>query len=185
MARGIRLGKSKLAFSMQDLSLVDFETAGRNSLPSLISAKPLKIYAGLREDLSKTVAAFYATELMLKMTPDEEPNVEAYDLLMEFFEHLNDAEIGEKPVFNIIDSFSLKLMRSLGFSIEHASSAISLPGNLGDTLSLIMETQLSELPKLELTEAVTRQSHNTVKNFIEFILERNIKSEQLLWTTKF
>jgi DNA repair protein RecO len=180
MARGLRHGKSKLSFSMQDLSLVDFETAGRRSLPALISAKSLKNFPKLRDDLSKTVAAFYATELMLKMTADEQPNPEAYDLLYGFFEHLNTADISQQPIYTVVDSFSLKLLASLGFSIEHAQGTFNLPASLNSTLTLLADSRYPELPALGLNEVIAKQSHAVVKNFIEFILERNLKSEQFL-----
>ncbi|MBX4187925.1 MAG: DNA repair protein RecO [Candidatus Doudnabacteria bacterium] len=180
MARGLRLGKSKLSFSMQDLSLVDFETAGRKSLPALISAKSTKTYSKLRDDLTKTVAAFYATELMLKITADEQPNPEAYDLLEGFFNYLNTKDISEQPIYSIVDSFSLRLLNTLGFSIEHAQTTFNLPANLNSTLTLLAECNYEELPSIGLNEIVAKQSHTVVKNFIEFILERNIKSEQLL-----
>lgn len=180
MARGLRLGKSKLAFSMQDLSLVDFEVAGKRSLPSLISAKSRKIFPKLRDDLPKTVAAFYATELMLKMTADEQPNEDAFDLLADFLEFLNSSDISRQPAFVAVDSFSLRLMNCLGFSIEHAQAAFKLPGNLNGTLIDLAECQYEDLPELGLDESLAKQSHTVIKNFIEYILERNIKSEQFL-----
>jgi hypothetical protein len=79
-----------------------------------------------------------------------------------------------------VDGFSLRLLRCLGFSIEHAQSSFSLPGKLNDSINLLMECQYRDLPKLGLDEVTANQSHTIVKNFIEFILERNIKSEQLL-----
>jgi DNA repair protein RecO (recombination protein O) len=180
MARGLRLGKSKLAFSMQDLSLVEFETAGRKNLPALISARAVKTFRQLREDLSKTVAAFYASELILKMTADEQPNPEAFDLSWAFFEHLDGADIAGQPLFSLIDSFSLQLLRSLGFSIEHAPGALGLPADLSGALAVLADCQFVDLPRLNLDEAQARQSHGAVKNFIEYILERNINSERFL-----
>jgi DNA repair protein RecO len=177
MARGLRQGKSKLSFSMQDLSLVDFETAGNKSLPALISAKSMKSFTKLRDDLTKTIAAFYATELILKMTADEQSNIEAYNLLIDFFEYLNVSEL-DQPVYSIVDSFSLKLLNCLGFSIEHAQGTFNLPANLNNCLSLLSESEYAALP--ELNEVISKQSHAVVKNFIEFILERNIKTEPFL-----
>jgi DNA repair protein RecO len=182
MARGLRHGKSKLSYSMQDLSLVEFETAGRKGLPILISAKPLKNYLKLRDSLPKTVAAFYAVELMLKMTADEQPNDEAYDMMAGFLDFLDCHDISSQPVFTVVDSFSLRLMSSLGFSIEHAQTTLNLSATLRDTLTLLAECQYSDIPQLELEESVARQSHSVVKNFIEFILERNMKSEQFLFS---
>ena len=180
MARGLRLGKSKLAYAMPDLSVVEIETAGNKSLPALIAAKTIQSFMGVREDLSKTVAAFYASELMLKMTADEQPNNEAYEILQSFLDFLNASDISKQPVFSIVDSFSLRLMESLGFSIEHAQGTIHLPADLQDTITLLAECQYSDLQNMQIEQSIAEKSHQIVKNFIEFILERNIKSDQFL-----
>jgi DNA repair protein RecO (recombination protein O) len=180
LARGLRHGKSKLSFSAQDLSVVEFETAGRKSMPSLISAKSIKNFLDLREELSKSVAAFYAAELIMKMTPDEQPNEEAYTLLVEFLDYVNSSDLSEQSVFTVVDSFALRLTRNLGFSIEHAQSTSSLPQALKDNLTLLMEVDYAKLPHMKLDERLARQSHNIVRDFIEFILERNLKSDQFL-----
>jgi DNA repair protein RecO (recombination protein O) len=180
MARGLRLGKSKLSFGMQDLGVVEIETAGHRALPALISTKPIQNFSGLREDLSKTVAAFYAVELMLKMTPDEEPNAEAYGFLLDYLNFLNSTDIVSLPVFSIVDSFSLRLLRSLGFSIEHAQDTFNMPPSLRDSITLLVECRFPELPQMGIDEQAAKKSHEIVKNFIEFILERNIKSDQFL-----
>ncbi len=178
MARGLRHGKSKLSYSMQDLSLVDFETAGNRSLPSLVAAKSTKNFINLRDDLSKTVAAFYATELMLKMTADEQPNSDAYELLLSFLEHLNSSMPVQVQPYSIVDSFSLKLLASLGFSFENAQTSMSLPSHLGHALEVLSGCEYSAMPQMD--EVAARQSHSIVKNFIESILERNIRTEQFL-----
>jgi len=180
MARGLRLGKSKLSFSMQDLGLVEMETAGRSAMPSLISAKPLESFNGLREELSRSVSALYAAELMLKMTADEQPNDEAYILMRDFLRFTNTADLASQSVFTAVDSFALRLLRCLGFSIEHAQSASALPQRLKDSLTLLMESEFSQLPALALDDRVARESHDVVRDFIEFILERKLKSDHFL-----
>lgn len=180
MARGLKHAKSKLAYSMQDLCLVEFETAGRGTMPSLIAAKVLKGYPNVRENLSKTVSAFYAVELMLKMTADEQENPEAYQIMLDFLEYLNECESLPEPVFRIVDSFALRLLKSLGFSLEYAQNSIHLPANLRDILNLLSESAYHELPGLPLDDQISKKAHNVVKDFIEFILERNIKSEPFL-----
>jgi DNA repair protein RecO len=180
LARGLRQGKSKLAYSAQDLSVIEFETAGRKNMPSLISAKALKNFLGLREDLSKSIAAFYGAELVLKMTPDEQPNEEAYRLLEEYLTFLNEADSSQQSVFSVVDSFALRMMRCLGFSIEHAQNASGLPQQLKDNLTLLMEIDYTQLQAQNIDERLARQSHNVIRDFIEFILERNLKSDTFL-----
>lgn len=180
MARGLRSGKSKLAYSMQDLSVVEFETAGNKALPALISAKIIKNFSGLREDLSKAVGAFYGAELMLKMTADEQENIEAYNLIVELLEFLNDADISQQPLFTIVDRFSLRLLKTLGFSLQHAQDSLNFTDKLHEVFTLLMECQYTDIPKLNLDEKIVKQSHKSVKDFIEYILERNLKSERFL-----
>ncbi len=143
MAKSLRLAKSKLAYNLSDLTLVEVEVVGRNSLPTVISCTCKNNYKNLREDLIKMGSAFYASELMLKMTADEQSNDQAFGLLTEFLQKLNDLESVEH--YELLDNFALGLSSVLGFGTPK---------------------------KVE--------SHSDVKNFIEELIERNIKSEAFL-----
>jgi DNA repair protein RecO (recombination protein O) len=144
MARSIRKPASKLNFAMQDLSEVEIYSTG-SSLPTLIGAKPIRQFTSLSRDLKKTAAAFYAAELMLKMTADEHPNFQAYELLSDFLGQLESQSAAND--YFLIDNFALGLASVLGFGS---------PGN--------------------------SSSHNDVNKFLEYILERRIKSETFLVT---
>lgn len=180
LARGLRSGKSKLAYSMQDLALVEVETAGRKNFHNLISAKILKNFLDLRQDLAKMAVGFYAMELMLKITADEQPNLEAYNLLEDFLSNLNSADLPQTHLSTMLDHFSLKLLQSLGFSIEFASSSFKVPSHLSESIFGMLENPLNAVPYLSFNETSIEQLHRTVKNFIEFILERNLKSDLFL-----
>jgi hypothetical protein len=43
-----------------------------------------------------------------------------------------------------------------------------------------MECQYSEIESLNLNDQLAENSHSKVKAFIEYVLERNIKSDQFL-----
>ena len=87
LARGVRLNKSRLAYSLADLAQVEIQLAGRN-LPTLIGVSPVRQFRTLVQDLKKTAMAFYAAELMMKMTADEHPNPQAFELLSDFLSRL-------------------------------------------------------------------------------------------------
>jgi DNA repair protein RecO (recombination protein O) len=140
LARSLRRSSSKLAYSLQDLSLCSIEVTGSKHLPTLINAKTVKIFLNLRQDLVKIGAGLYAAELMLKLTGDEHQNLPAYNVLLNFLETLD-----QDFSFGLIDKFSLDLMSALGFKAP---------------------------------EQV--KSHREIKDFIESILEREIKSESFL-----
>ncbi|MEJ0021901.1 MAG: DNA repair protein RecO [Candidatus Doudnabacteria bacterium] len=142
LARSLRKPASKLNYAMQDLSEVEIFVAG-NHLPTLIGAKPIRQFKSLVQDLKKTAIAFYASELMLKMTADEHPNPPAYDLLSDFL-----GKLEEQSAVNdyfLIDGFALGLASVLGFGSPKKSN-----------------------------------SHIDVNRFIEYIIERNVKSEPFL-----
>lgn len=144
LAKSIRLPKSKLSHAVSDLSVSYLDIAG-NHLPVLIGAKTIRQFQAIREDLQKTAFGLYAAELMLKMTADEHPNSQAYDLLHNFLLNLEDEHYFPRNG-NILDNFSLDLLEVLGFKFPQDSIA----------------------------------DHSTINKFIEYILERNLRSESLL-----
>ncbi|HTL39448.1 MAG TPA: DNA repair protein RecO [Methylomirabilota bacterium] len=113
-ARGIRLPKSKLVYSLQDLSLVSIEITGR-SLPTLISASPQRQFSTVTQDLKKAAMGFYAAELMLKLTADEQPNTQVFELLVDFLKSLDNSSAPSGHEF--IDNFAVGLSRLLGFGV--------------------------------------------------------------------
>lgn len=142
LAKGVRLPKSKLNFCLADLGLCEIELAGNHGLPTLIGAKSLRQFAVLVCDLSKAAMGFYAAELMLKMTADEHPNEQVFELFKIFLQQLEDTKIARDEM---IDRFALDLAQSLGFGA----------------------------PK-ELC------SHREVVDFLETILERELKAQIFL-----
>ncbi len=144
LAKSIRLPKSKLAYAVADLCLVEIDVVGGN-LPVLISAKPIKQFLNMREDLKKTAVGFYAAELMLKITADEHPNHIAFSLLADFLSGLDDLTQSSND-YLLLDKFSLDLLDTLGFKFPDDK----------------------------------QPDHHTINKFIEYILERNLKSESLL-----
>jgi DNA repair protein RecO len=142
IAKALRKPTSKLSFAMQDLSEVEIHFTG-NHLPTLIGAKPIRQFKTLHQDLKKASIAFYCAELMMKMTADEHPNIQAYDLLSNFLTTLDGHGLIQDH--NLVDGFALDLVKSLGFGSPEKFD-----------------------------------SHSDVNQFIEYILERNIKSEPFL-----
>lgn len=181
LCKSMRLAKSKLSYAMQDMSLVEINVSGRH-LSVLISARCVKNYKFLREDLKKTAAAFYASEMLLKMTADEHPNPNTYKLLVDFLEYLNDFK-GHNPQL-VLESFALKLMSSLGFSYEFFQKQPNTPKEVGKVLTVLQEVEFSKIQNFQIKPLVYSEAHKTVKNFIELILERDLKSEPFLIRTQ-
>jgi len=151
LARGLRKPASKLNYALPDLGLAELHFTGKN-LPVLIGAKPIRNFPSLTEDLQKTIIGFYAAELMLKMTADEHPNAEAYDLLAGFLAELNQADYSGRYQ-PLLECFSLDLLECLGFKI---------PKNLDSSMLRQMNSDQIE------------EAHSTINKFIEYIIERPV-----------
>lgn len=180
LARSIRLNKSKLAYSLQDLSLVEIEIVNGKFLPVLIGAKVINSFKKLREDLGKIGIAFYVSELMLKMTADEHPSGSVYNLLVRFFEHLSNAEISQQGYHPVLEVFTLKLLSSLGFGIKEAHTSFKIPENLSLYLDDLRTSSFTQADQIQLNQDVGKKLHEVINEFIEFILERNLKSDLFL-----
>lgn len=150
LAKSCRKAESKLNFALQDLGVIEFEVTGRH-LPVLISARLIKNYKSIKTDLNKTALAFYASELMLKITADEHPNAVVYEALELYLTNLNKSSKSRtirysgKEEYILLSSFCLELLDCLGFK--------------------------SELPK---------NNFNDIHKFVEYILERKINSQPFL-----
>jgi len=156
LAKSIRKPASKLAYSVQDLGIAQIDIVG-SKLPVLIGAKPIRQFQSLREDLQKTAIGLYGAELMLKMTADEHPNDQAYELLSDFLHDLDRLDYSVK-YYPLLECFSLELLEYLGFKI---------PQDLNR--QQVMEMESDEIERV----------HGTINKFIEYVLERPI------WMTKF
>lgn len=143
IAKSLRLPKSKLCYSMQDLALVEIDLAGRGSLMTLIGAKLIRQHHRLITSLVHAGQGFYIAELVMKMTADEQANEQVFSLLESFLKKLD--ETGSEKMYDRVDEFALRLADALGFGSP---------------------TQV--------------HSHRDVVDFVEDILEREIKSEAFL-----
>ena len=77
LAKSVKSSKSKLQQKLQSLFIVDISfTHGK--LPKVISVEPVKVFSAMRENLQALKRAFYAQELVLKFTPDEQKNEPLY-----------------------------------------------------------------------------------------------------------
>ncbi len=180
LAKSLRSSKSKLSGSFQDFSLVQIDLAGRNGLLTLISAKSAEQYTKIKTNLTKTALAFYAAELVIKLTADEQINQPAYELLLGFFRTLNDTDADDDKLYLILNNFSLRFLNSTGFSLEFAADDLKLTPRLKDLMQKIANLDYSHLSQLEVDLATGQQIHRNIGQFIEYILERNIKSEAFL-----
>jgi DNA repair protein RecO len=154
----------------------------------------------MRENLECLKRAFYAQELALKFTPDEQKNEPLFFLLENFLEFLN-SEPAEKVLDLALAKFKLEILKVLGLGVKGSaggdngriffsaqtggfSRAVSADGlkTSPDVFGLFLELQslgFENLGKARNTSG-EKDLQNLLSQFIEYQLERKVKSEKYL-----
>lgn len=174
LAKSVKLSKSKLQNSLQSLFVVQISLAGKGHLPKIISAEPQKVFLGVREDLEALKCAFYASELVLKFTPDAQKDEGLFGLLAGFLEFL---ELFPESREAALAKLKVDFLQLEGFSAGAHRDLAKRP----DLLKLCQKlevTAFNDLPALDLKGLGPLQDF--LSEFIVYNLERQLKSEQFL-----
>jgi DNA repair protein RecO len=200
LAKSVKSSKSKLQQKLQGLFLVNLSfTQGR--LPKIISVEPVKVFSGMRENLENLKRAFYAQELVLKFTPDEQKNEPLFVLLESFLEFLN-AQTTEEILNFALAKFKLEILQTLGLGVHNNAKAgdgkeiffSPTLGGFGNAVSfdglkvspavygLFLELPLIEFGELKEVKNISGEKdlQNLLSQFIEYQLERKVRSEKFL-----
>jgi len=197
LAKSIKLSKSKLAQKLQSLFLVELQIAG-GQLPKIIGAEPREVFSRMRENMEAVKIAFYAQELVLKFTPDEHKNEELFNLFLEFLRFLDSAQ---EAVLGLgLAKFKMAILQALGlavnqqvqtkpipifFSAEHGGFTVEKAGmavpreTLGLFTALLKTNGFLDLAQLSGAKGLP-QLQDVLSQFIEYQLERKVKSEGFL-----
>jgi len=198
LAKSVKQPKSKLQQKLQSLFLVDLSfTHGK--LPKIVSVEPIKVFSQMRENLESLKRAFYAQELVLKFTPDGQKNEPLFFLLENFLEFLDSKNSGS--VLDLaLAKFKLEILRVSGLGVKDSAGEnkpiffSALRGGFSrqpsaDNLKVAPEVyglflELKDLGFTNLAKvkntAGEKDLQNLLSQFIEYQLERKIKSEKYL-----
>ena len=177
LAKSVKSPKSKLQQKLQALFFVEVILAG-GKMPKIIGVETLDVFAGLRENLEALKRAFYGTELILKFTPDEQPNPQLFSLLHDFLFSL--AKTSEEKVFDLIlAKFKIGILEALGLSFSHSAESKRISDAAQKALNNILQTDFAGLPPLAVNTPV-EEINRLLSAFIEYQLERRVKSEKYL-----
>ncbi len=121
VARSVKSSKSKLAFALQSLFLSDIDLApsrSKSNLYTITGVKSIEAFQSIREDLKKAYAGFYAAELVMKATPEEERNSALFAVFVEYLKHLDAEHDSVKDRYSCVDVFTLKVLAESGYAIR-------------------------------------------------------------------
>jgi DNA repair protein RecO (recombination protein O) len=179
VAKGARRPKSSFhgkldLFYNCDLS---FTRSKRSELHALREVVVRDTHERLRHDLGWIQQASYAATLIEQTTETDTPLPEIYELFASFLEFLPQQPPKPRTVF----AFELKLLRELGQ--EPDVSETKLSAKTQELLSALMESEWSELPKLQPTGAQVRELQQFLHGFLIFHLGKLPKGRNTALTT--
>lgn len=173
-------------------------TLAGGKLPKITAVETLKVFESVRQNLAAVKMAFYASELVLKFTPDGQKNEQLFSLLENFFDVLNfaqtpaalDAALAKFKI-GILDAVGLGIQAvfaarpsqlyfspaSGGFRSVQTVDAVAVNFSSYQAFSNLKSAGFKNLPKLNNNIA---ELQHLLSRFIEYQLEREVKSEKYL-----
>jgi DNA repair protein RecO (recombination protein O) len=116
VAKGARRAQSTLRGPCQPFSHNLFFLWHGKSLDGISQVEVVDSFAGLRDNLLKLAAASYLVELVDDVARERDPSPELFDLLLESFRWLEEAEPNASAVTHILRAFDLRFLGLAGFA---------------------------------------------------------------------
>jgi len=119
IGKGIRKATSRRAPHLTTFSHSEIyvhETSGGNLI--IAQAKVFDAFSSIGEDIKKVGLAFYAAELVNRLTREYQEHRLAFERLLLFLENLNARSLPADPYSQIIKSFQSDLLQVLGFGTK-------------------------------------------------------------------
>lgn len=201
IAKSIKKSLAKLQQKLQTLFLVELEVTSTTKLPKIIRVEPIQSFSNLRENYSALKVAFLAIELLLKFTADEQKNEKLFNVFIDFI-NLLDSDLKAEELSIALVKFKIDVLEASGLALDFFPELLfagevyfsSARGGFSDintggsvlidkkTLNLFLNIHSNKISFLENFEFISKlpELQNLLSQFIEYQLERNIKSEKFL-----
>jgi len=204
LAKSSKLAKSKLQYSLQSLFLVNIRMTTKG-LAQIIGAEVDNSFANIRENFQAIKIAYYAVELMLKFTADEQKNEPLFTLGIDFFSFLNRQSASSPLLAAGLAKFKIDFLETLGLGISvygdpdlgsvafsnsrgsflfGSSSVDAMPVALYSfsNFNSLRNTSFAELTREEqsLEYLDIGELQQLLSHFVTYQLERDVKSERYL-----
>lgn len=202
IAKGARRPRSRMASSTDLFCEIEFVAARTRSIDILTESKILSSHCDIGSQWAKTKNAYWVGELINQLTHDEEPNPKLYQLLSEVLKIIN-----HQKTNLIVDYFIYHCLSLLGYKPEltdcaktgkklsctdklyfspAAGGVICLPDTKAikvnpDTIKALryLAHSWDDVKKLRLPSDIAREVHHCLKDFAEYVTEKEIKSDKL------
>ncbi len=208
IAKGVRRPKSRLGGHVELFIHSNMLIAKGRNLDIITQSENISSFMPLREDLYRTSYAYYVGELVDQFTEDRLENYPAYELLLETFERIaedRDPELaarqfeiqflgylGYRPQIHKCVRCNTTVGPN-GNSFSSAAGGIFCPNcsqqdatarglttNCFKMLRLLQSGDYATASRVRLDPALRRELQSVMRSYIEFILERQLKSAGFL-----
>ena len=203
VAKGVRRPRSKMAGHLELLTHSQISLARGRNIDTITSAQTINSFLPLKSDLDLTSYALYATELVNQFTADNVEDYPLFQLLVETLQSLSNG--GDNELILRYFELHLLDMAGYRPQLEHCvtcKSALKDAANLFSpgaggmlcpgcrqsqlayplsekarkVLLLLQNSQYSAASELEIDRELSRQLEMVIRNYLRYLLEREVKS---------
>ncbi len=211
-AKSLRKPRSKLAGHLELLTHSMVSLARGRNLDTITGSQTINSFLPLKSDLYLAAYALYATELINQFTADEDSNYPLFRSLLETMHNLCQAddkelvlrhfelhllnEVGYRPQLQqcVTCHSPLELTTNSfcpgagGMLCPNCSQSQSLTYPIQidalKALRLLQSNDYNIARKLKMSSILSRQVEGTIRNYIKYLLERDLKSVNWLNTLR-
>jgi len=204
VGKGIRKIKSKLAGNLELFCLDDLMIAEGRNLDIVCGAVTEKCFYNLRNDLKATHTAYYLSDVIDKLSDEEEPHKEVYELLDDLLSEIN----GENAAI-LLPFFEIKFLSEMGYKPElfHCvickgkiqngknyfdfnegglvceecnKNQISISEKAIKLLRLFLMHNISHVKKIKIDSKILKEVEKIAQNYLKINSQKEFKSERFV-----
>ncbi len=212
VAKGVRRPRSKLAGHLELLTYSLVSLARGKNLDTITGSQTINSFLPLKSDLELTSYALYITELVNQFTADHIENYPLFCLLLETMEQLDQGgnkelvlhyfeihllnEVGYRPQLQQCVLCRLPL-KPISNSFCPSAGGILCPGctrsqsfsyplsiNGLKLLRLLQDSDYNAIGRLRMNQELSYELVGIMRNYIKYLLDKEIKSSAWLDTLK-
>lgn len=172
LAKGVRRITSRRGGNVELLNKVKIQVFTGKGMSILTEAESLQTFPKIKSDLMLSTYGSHILELADRLLPEEQPNPQAYNLLLIILTLL---EKSPRQIF--IRAYEVKLLTVLGFwSLDQVNSSPEIKKILGDLQTKSWE----EIEKMELNKKEALEVERILRYYIERVLEAPLRSVEVI-----
>ncbi|MDP7280959.1 MAG: DNA repair protein RecO [Candidatus Poribacteria bacterium] len=212
VAKGVRRPKSKMAGHLELLTHSQLSLARGRNLDTITGSQTINSFLPLKSDLNLISSALYATELVSQFTAEHVENQPLFQLLLETLHQLSQGSnsdlilryfeiqllnnVGYRPQLQQCISCQLSLSPVTNFFSSSAGGVLcpdcqqsqppvfTISVNTLKVLRFFQNNDYDKANRLKINRQLSAELETIMRNYLTYVLEREIKSATWLASLK-